>query len=120
MNNRKLEKRIRRHKRIRAKISGSDTVPRVSIFRSNKNIFAQIIDDNKRMTIFSTHDVVKTKSGTKSKRSKVQKAEIAGEELAKKVKESGMSQVVFDRGGYKYHGRIKAFAEGLRKGGLKF
>jgi large subunit ribosomal protein L18 len=103
----KQEKRIRRHKKVRAKIKGADKALRLCVFRSNKYIYAQIVDDEKSKTLASA------KSG-------LSKAEKAGEDIAKKAKELKIEKVVFDRGGYKYHGRVKALADAARKGGLKF
>lgn len=107
-----------RHRRVRAKIKGTAGTPRVSVFRSNKHIFVQLIDDAAGKTIAS--NVVEAAPKTKMKGSKTELAGRIGEALAKKAKEAGISNVVFDRGGFKYHGRVKALAEGLRKGGLKF
>lgn len=114
----KREQRKMRHKRVRAKIKGTKTVPRVSVFRSNKHIFVQIIDDKTGKTLLSSKIVAKKKSALKG--TKTELAEKIGEMFAKKTQEAGISRVVFDRGGYKYHGRVKALAEGLRRGGLKF
>jgi large subunit ribosomal protein L18 len=120
----KRQQRIRRHNRIRAKIGGTANVPRVSVFRSNKHIFAQIIDDSTGAVITSADDLKRDKNGEemegKIKGSKTERAALVGLVLAAKALKAGISQVVFDRGGYKYHGRVKALAEGLRKGGLKF
>lgn len=118
MKNSKRGQRKRRQKRVRAKIKGTSTVPRVSVFRSNKHIFVQLIDDAAGKTLASS--MVKSKSKSVPKGTKTKLAEKVGEMVAKKAKEAGMSKVVFDRGGYKYHGRVKALAEGLRKGGLEF
>ncbi len=107
-----------RHNRVRAKVIGTSAVPRVSVFRSNKHIFAQIIDDISGKTLISS--TVKSAQKTTTKGAKTGHAEKIGEMLAKKAQETGIGKVVFDRGGYKYHGRVKALAEGLRKGGLKF
>ncbi len=96
---------------------GTKEVPRVSIFRSNKHIFAQLIDDGAGKTIVSS--MVKSKSKSTIKGNKTETASTVGEMLAKKAQDAGISQAVFDRGGYKYHGRVKALAEGLRRGGLK-
>ena len=122
----KQEKRLRRHKKIRAKIFGTKEKPRLCVFRSAKHIYAQLIDDEKRKTIISAKD-----AEIKNLKSKVQKeenkmsAKIAkafdlGKLIAEKALEKKIEKVVFDRGGYKYHGRIKAVAEGAREGGLKF
>lgn len=114
----KRKNRIRRHKRVRAKISGTLTVPRISVFRSNRHVFVQIIDDVRGKTLFSS--VVKPETKSSTKVTKTEKAAKIGEAIAAKAKEAGISSIIFDRGGYKYHGRVKALAEGLRKGGLKF
>ena len=106
---RKQEKRHRRHKKIRAKIFGTAEVPRLSVFKSNQYIYAQLIDDDKGKTIVSA----------KGKLS-VKEAEKIGKLIAKKAREKKIEKVVFDRGGYGYHGRVKALAEGARKGGLRF
>jgi large subunit ribosomal protein L18 len=108
-----LVKKIKRHKKIRSKISGTDKRPRLFVFRSNKHIYASLIDDIKGKTILTTCD--KDLKGTKTER-----AEKIGEILAKEAKVKKITSIVFDRGGYKYHGRVKALAEALRKGGLKF
>ena len=115
--NSKQQHRTFRHKRIRAKISGTAERPRVSVFKSNQHVFVQFIDDDTNKTILSSKIV----SGKKSKinGSKVEKAVKVGEMLAEKAKEAGIKEAIFDRGGFKYHGRIKAVAEGLRKGGIK-
>ncbi len=104
--------------RVRAKIKGTAKVPRVSVFRSNRHVFAQLIDDGAGKTIVSS--IVKSKGKSTIKGDKTEIASAVGEMLAKKAKDAGISQAVFDRGGYKYHGRVKALAEGLRKGGLNF
>lgn len=114
----KRQHRKTRHNRVRAKVQGTAKVPRVSIFRSNRHIFVQVIDDSSGKTLISS--VVKSNKKSAPKGSKAELAEKIGEMLAQKAKEAGVGQVVFDRGGYKYHGRVKALAEGLRKGGLKF
>ncbi len=105
--------RKQRHKRVRAKISGTPQRPRISVFRSLKHTYAQLVDDSKGVTLVSANDYGVKKNKTES-------AFAVGEELAKKAKEKKISEVVFDRGGYLYHGRVKAVAEGARKGGLKF
>lgn len=117
MSDNKLKGRKRIKKSIRNKIAGTAEKPRLSVFKSNKHIIGQLIDDDNQKTLvaISTFQDNLKDSGNKS-----EKAQKAGEELAKKAKDTGVSTVVFDRGGYKYHGRVKAFAEGARKGGLKF
>ncbi|MEX2090796.1 MAG: 50S ribosomal protein L18 [Candidatus Paceibacterota bacterium] len=106
--------RSRRHKRVRAKISGTSSRPRIAIFKSNQYIYAQVIDDESGKTLLSVSDM-ETKKGKKT-----EKAFDIGEGLAVKMKDKRILDVVFDRGGYKFHGRVKAVAEGLRKGGIKF
>lgn len=108
------EKRVRRHKGIRKYLGGSSDRPRLAVFRSTQHIYAQIIDDLSHKTLVSASDLTE-KSGTKK-----EKALRVGEELAKKAKSKKISKVVFDRGGFKFHGRIAAVAEGARKGGLDF
>jgi len=110
----KIIAKANRHRRIRAKISGSSERPRLVVFRSLKHNFAQLVDDATKVTLASASDL-KIKKGTKS-----EKAKLVGEELAKKAKEKKIEACVFDRNGYKYHGRVKALADGAREGGLKF
>jgi len=112
----KKERRYKRHKRVRAKIFGTARRPRLCIFRSGKHIYAQIIDDEKNKTLVAASDL-ETK---KSKKLKVDKAKEVGKAIAKKALAKKIEKVVFDRGGYKYHGRVKALAEGAREEGLKF
>lgn len=104
----------RRHKKIRAKIFGTDVMPRLSVFKSNTNIYGQIIDDNAGKTLVSC-STAKGKGKTFLERANESGKEIAKAALAKKIE-----KVVFDRGGFKYVGRVKAFADGAREGGLKF
>lgn len=113
----KQQHRITRHYRVRAKITGTKERPRVAVFKSNRNVFVQFIDDTTRKTIISSKIVSAPKS--KIKGTKTDKAALIGEILAEKAKEAGINEVVFDRGGFKFHGRIKAVAEGLKKGGIK-
>ena len=112
----KLQKRISRHQRVRSKISGTKDTPRVAVFRSNRNLFVQFIDDASGKTLLSNS----IKNDAKLKGDKKTKAATIGEQLAKQAQTSGITKIVFDRGGYRYHGRVKELAEGLRKGGLKF
>ncbi len=111
----KKEKIKRKHRRIRAKISGDSQRPRLHVFRSLKHIYVQLIDDTKGKTLLagSDHEI----SG---KKNKTEVAFMLGEKIAEKAKEKKIKEVVFDRGGNIYHGRIKAVADGARKGGLKF
>lgn len=112
------ERRYRRHLRVRKKISGTSEKPRLVVSRSLKHIYAQIVDDTQSRTLVGVNDQSKAVSpdGT----TKVAKAFAVGEAIAKQAKELGISSVVFDRAGYLYHGRVKALAEGARKGGLEF
>ncbi len=112
----KLSRRKRIHLSIRNKIKGSTERPRLSVFRSNTDLFAQIIDDNKAVTICSAS----SKAVTSKLTTKVDSAKNIGLLLAKAALEKGVSKVVFDRGGYLFHGRVKALAEGAREGGLQF
>jgi large subunit ribosomal protein L18 len=123
----KLEARLRRKKRVRKKIFGYPERPRVSVFRSHKHIYAQVINDVEGHTLVALSSLspeVRTKvEELKSKgeiKGKADVARLVGRMLAEKAKEKGITKVVFDRGGYKYHGRVKALAEGLREGGLEF
>jgi large subunit ribosomal protein L18 len=112
----KPAQRLRRRKRVRAKIRGTAERPRLSVFRSNKGIFAQLIDDNAGKTVAAVNwiepDLRTLSAGEQAKR--------AGELLAERAKAAGVETCVFDRGGYRYHGRIRALAEGAREGGLRF
>jgi len=113
----KQEKRYRRHKRVRAKVFGTARVPRLCVFRSAKHIYAQLIDDEKSKTLVSVRDrELRKKKG----QTKMEKAKEVGKLIAKKALAKKIEKVVFDRGGYTYHGRVKALAEGAREGGLKF
>jgi large subunit ribosomal protein L18 len=111
----KTQNKIRRKGRIRAKISGTGTIPRLSVFRSLNHIYAQLIDDEKSITLVSAKDIELKDKGKKS-----DLAFKVGELIAKKAMDKKIDSVVFDKGGNKYHGRIKSVAEGARKGGLKF
>lgn len=114
--------RERRHHRVCAKIKGTGQRPRLSVFRSNKYIYAQLIDDQKGKTLLAMNDQkVKPKIKSKNKESSnLASAFEVGKLLAEKALKKKIKKVVFDRGGYKYHGRVKAVAEGARQGGLKF
>ena len=117
----KRQHRLSRHKRVRAKIKGSLKRPRVAVFKSNQYVYAQVIDDEagKTLASVSNYGGKKSKSKTKTKTKKSDEASKVGEVLAEKMKGIGISEVVFDRGGFKFHGRIKAVADGLKKGGIK-
>ncbi|TSC75771.1 MAG: large subunit ribosomal protein L18 [Parcubacteria group bacterium Gr01-1014_30] len=114
---RKKEKRYRRHRRIRAKIFGTKEVPRLCIFRSSKHIYAQLIDDMTGRILLSASE---KELKSKKRQIKVAGAKQVGILIAKKALEKKVERAVFDRGGYKYHGRVRALAEGAREGGLKF
>jgi large subunit ribosomal protein L18 len=112
--------RVRRHSRVRVRISGTAERPRLAVFRSLNHIYAQIIDDSAGHTLASATDL---EAGVRAQRNGKKKSEIAalvGEALAEKARGKGIASVVFDRGGFKYHGRVKALAESARKGGLTF
>ena len=114
----KNDVRKRRHQRVRNKISGTTAVPRLNVFRSNNNIFAQIIDDEASKTLVSASSIdkeLKLENGGNT-----EAAVKVGELLAKRAKKAKISKVVFDRGGYLYHGRVKALAEAARENGLEF
>lgn len=113
--NKKRLRRIKRHKKIRKFIVGTNKVPRLTVFRSNKHIYAQLIDDASCETIVAVSEKELKAKGNKSENSYK-----LGELIAKKAMEKKLTQCVFDRGGYSYHGRIKNFAEGARSGGLVF
>ncbi|MEE0858505.1 MAG: 50S ribosomal protein L18 [Acutalibacteraceae bacterium] len=111
----KNKARLKRHKRVRSKISGTTECPRLNVFRSSKNIYAQIIDDVNGVTLVAASSLeIEGNGGNKEAAFKV------GEAIAKKAADKGITEVVFDRGGYIYHGRVKELAEGARQGGLKF
>ncbi len=112
--NKKLEKRIRLKKKIRTKILGTLDRPRLSVFRSNQFMYAQVINDATSKTIVSASDMTATK-GTKTER-----AIAVGSEIAKKANDNGIKKVIFDRNGFKYTGRVKALADSARAGGLEF
>jgi large subunit ribosomal protein L18 len=112
----KREARLRRHRRVRAKVSGTAERPRLVVFRSNRGIFAQLVDDESGRTLASASW---TGLGD-AKGSKTEQATEVGKALAAAAKKEGIERAVFDRGGYLFHGRVKALAEGAREGGLQF
>ena len=114
------EARIRRHHRVREKVSGTDSRPRLCVFRSLNHIYAQVIDDLKGHTLVTASTLDAEIGNDSKKKSKTGRAEMVGSLLAKRAVDKGISQVAFDRGGFKYQGRVKALAEAARKGGLKF
>ena len=111
-------RRRRRHLRVRKKVTGTPERPRLVVFRSSKHIYAQIVDDQRRVTLVGGAD---TSEGVQvDGKGKVARSFALGRFIAAKAKEKGIAKVVFDRGGYQYHGRVKAVADGARKGGLEF
>jgi large subunit ribosomal protein L18 len=108
------KQRISKHKRVRKNIVGVSDKPRVAVYKSGQHIYAQVIDDSKGITIASESDL-KITTGTKK-----EKAAKVGESLAQKAVKAKITKIVFDRGGFSYHGRVAALADGLRKGGLQF
>ena len=113
----KNQARLKRHIRIRSKVSGTAERPRLAVYRSNANISAQIIDDVKGITLVSASTLEKAFEGIGSNKAAAKKI---GLMIAERAKEKGITDVVFDRGGYLYHGRVSELAEGAREGGLKF
>ena len=109
--------RLKRHARVRAKISGTTERPRLCVYRSNANISAQIIDDTKGLTLVSASTLEKAFEGNGGN---IEAAKKIGAIIAERANEKGITDVVFDRGGYLYHGRVSALADGAREGGLKF
>ena len=109
--------RLKRHKRVRAKISGTPEMPRLNVFRSEANIYAQVIDDVNGVTLASASSLDKAIEGYGGN---IAADTAVGKLVAERAKAKGIETVVFDRGGYLYHGRVKALAEGAREGGLKF
>ena len=116
----KNERRLVRHTRVRSRVSGTADVPRLSVFRGLKQIKLQLIDDAARKTICAaTTAEIKTKEKVEGRAGKVAEAYLAGKLLAKKAGEKGIKRAVFDRAGYRYHGRVAAAADGAREGGIK-
>ncbi|HEX78779.1 MAG TPA: 50S ribosomal protein L18 [Dehalococcoidia bacterium] len=112
--------RHNRHARVRAKVRGIESRPRLSVFRSLNHIYAQIIDDDRGHTLVSASTVLSEIKSEANGKNKSTHSGLVGSLVAKRALEKGIKQVVFDRGGYKYHGRVKSLAEAARKGGLKF
>ena len=113
----KNEKRLYRHKRVRSKISGTPERPRLCVYRSNDNIYVQVIDDTVGKTLVAASS---TEKEVGSEGANVESAKKVGKLIAERTLQKGISEVVFDRGGYLYHGRVKALAEAAREAGLKF
>ncbi len=118
---RKKNPRLRSKTRIRKKISGTTEMPRLTIYRSLNQMYAQIIDDSTGNTLVAASSLSKEiLDEVKNSKGKISKSKLVGNLVAKKAKEKNITQVVFDRNGYRYHGRVQAIAEGAREGGLKF
>jgi large subunit ribosomal protein L18 len=118
---RALTKRQRRHVRVRAKVSGTQSRPRLNVFRSSAHIYAQVIDDDRGHTLLAASDLepeVRERAGVEA--TKAARARVVGEIIGERAKAAGIDAIVFDRGGYLYHGRVKAVAEGARASGLTF
>jgi large subunit ribosomal protein L18 len=113
----KLNRRAKIKRRIRKKISGTTLVPRLSVYRSNKQIYAQLIDDTKGITLVAASSY---KNKAADKLNKIDQAAVVGKDIASKAVKAGVETVIFDRNGYLYHGRVKSLAESAREGGLKF
>ena len=111
----KVAQRIKRHKRVRARVSGTANKPRLAVFRSNTSVYAQMIDDEAAVTLCAATDIKNT-----AKMTKTEAAALVGKELAEKALALGITECVFDRGGFMFHGRVKAVAEAARAAGLKF
>ena len=112
--------RHRRHARVRTKVEGTTSRPRLCVFRSLNHIYAQVIDDSQKHTLVSASTLESEIKGQADGKAKTSKSELVGSLVAKRAVSKGISQVVFDRGGYKYHGRVRALAEAARQAGLKF
>ena len=108
------QRRLKRRRRVRAKVRGTAARPRISVFRSNRGIMAQLVDDERGHTLAAVQWTEADLKGLKP----MEQATQAGRTLAQRAKDAGIERAVFDRGGYQYHGRVKAFAEGVREGGL--
>jgi large subunit ribosomal protein L18 len=112
--------RIRRHRRVRAKIAGTPERPRLNVYRSLTSIYAQVIDDVAGHTLVSASTIDRELRGQLEGKSKTEAAKLVGELVARRAQAAGVKQVIFDRGGYRYHGRVKALADGAREAGLEF
>lgn len=112
--------RKRRHQRVRRKIHGTSERPRLNVYRSIEHIYAQLIDDEAGVTLAAASSIDKKLRDELAEKNKQEQAHLVGKALAERAKEHGIESVVFDRGGYPYHGRVKALAEGSREGGLAF
>ena len=116
----KREARARRHSRVRRKVRGTAERPRLAVYRSNRHIYAQLVDDLSGRTILTVSSLSKEVVPAKSTKGKLEASKRVGKHIAALAKEKGIDRVCFDRGGYLYHGRVKAVADGAREGGLEF
>jgi len=116
----RAESRARRHFRVRKKVYGTPERPRLNVFRSDKHIYAQVIDDTEGHTLAAASTVDSELAGKVKGKTKTEQAKLVGELVARRAQEKGIKAVVFDRGGYKYHGRIQALADAAREAGLEF
>jgi len=114
------DSRLRRHRRVRAKLAGTSERPRLNVYRSLMHIYAQVIDDSRGETLVSASTVDQELRAKMAGKKKAEQAKLVGQMVAERAKAKGVTQVVFDRGGYKYHGRVKAVADGAREAGLEF
>ena len=114
----KVARRNKIRSRIRKKVTGTSQRPRLSVYRSNKDIYVQLVDDVNGHTLVAASS--REKDLSENKGSKIEKSKLVGQKVAERAKDAGIDNVVFDRGGYLYHGRVKALAEGAREGGLNF
>lgn len=112
--------RVKKHNRLRYKINGTSEKPRLTVFRSNKNIYAQVIDDTKGITICSASTMEAEVKAKLEKTSNVEAAKVVGELVGKRAVEKGIKEIVFDRSGYVYHGKVQALADAAREAGLQF
>jgi large subunit ribosomal protein L18 len=118
--NSRNEQRKRRHRRVRGRISGTADRPRLNVYRSLENMYAQVIDDEQGHTLVSASSIDKELASQCEGKSKTEAAAIVGKAVAERAQAAGISNVVFDRGGFRYHGRVKALAEAAREAGLEF
>ena len=116
----RIQLRYRRHLRVRSKISGTAERPRLVVFRSLKHIYAQLVDDDRGVTLLGVSDGSEGVEAAGETKGKVARGKAVGKLIAEKAKAAGFSRVVFDRAGYRYHGRVQAVADGAREGGLEF
>jgi large subunit ribosomal protein L18 len=114
------EQRIRRHRRMRRRIQGSTTRPRLNVFRSNMHIYAQVIDDTRGHTLVTASTKDRQEGSNMRSGKKTEQAQAVGKLIAERALQAGITQVVFDRGGFRYHGRVKALADAAREAGLQF